>query len=126
MRFRLQNNVQELFNLLSFLEPKKFKDGDAWWEKYSELNPVNVSELHEEIKPYFLRRTRKHELKDLPAKVEVLIPIGLSVVQRQVYKTLLSKSAGLLKKLGRKLNTGSKFGVKTSNILMELRLLYLG
>lgn len=65
----LQNNLRELFNLMSFIAPDKFSDGSEWETKYNDLSEDKVLELHQELKPYFLRRTKKLVLTDLPPLV---------------------------------------------------------
>ena len=49
----LQNNKRELFNLLQFLdESVNAADLD---EEYAVLTKENIPDLHELIRPYFLR-----------------------------------------------------------------------
>lgn len=45
--------------------------------------------------PYFLRRTKEAVL-DLPPLSEVIVPLGMSVLQKEVYKTVLSKNKDAL------------------------------
>jgi chromodomain-helicase-DNA-binding protein 4 len=49
----LQNNKRELFNLLQFLDSNM--NAEKLDEKYAELTNENLSELHDLIRPYFLR-----------------------------------------------------------------------
>lgn len=49
----LQNNKRELFNLLQFIDDSI--DAEALDEEYAELTNENIPQLHEKIKPYFLR-----------------------------------------------------------------------
>ena len=49
----LQNNKRELFNLLQFLD--KSIDAAELDETYAELTKENLPELHELIRPFFLR-----------------------------------------------------------------------
>ncbi|KAJ3295544.1 hypothetical protein HK104_002560 [Borealophlyctis nickersoniae] len=118
----LQNNIRELFNLMSFLDPTKFKDQREWEEKYSELNDELVQELHQELSPYFLRRTKGQVLLDLPPKIEILVPVAMAPLQKELYKAVLAKNAQLLKAIG--VTTSGKEEARVStmqNILMELR-----
>ncbi|KAJ3086274.1 hypothetical protein HK102_013351 [Quaeritorhiza haematococci] len=125
----LQNNMRELFNIMNFLDGDKFSDQKEWEQKYSNLSEDLVVQLHEELKPYFLRRTKRQVLKDLPPKAEVLVPVALTSLQKELYKAVLSKNLSLLKKLG--VQTASDTGtsdaganrVSTSlhSILTELR-----
>jgi chromodomain-helicase-DNA-binding protein 4 len=49
----LQNNKRELFNLLQFLDTKI--NAAKLDKEYAELTKVNLPELHELIRPFFLR-----------------------------------------------------------------------
>ncbi|KAJ3053588.1 hypothetical protein HK097_003915 [Rhizophlyctis rosea] len=118
----LQNNIRELFNLMHFLDPKTFTDQSMWEEKYQELDDKLVQELHNELIPYFLRRTKTQVLTDLPPKVEVLVPVSLTALQRNLYKAVLAKNAQLLKSIGISASGRDEARVSTmQNILMELR-----
>ncbi|TPX38888.1 hypothetical protein SeMB42_g06554 [Synchytrium endobioticum] len=97
----LQNNLKELYTLMTFLDPIKFppgqREGTIWAKEYNELDANVVSELHESLKPYFLRRTKDIVLKDLPPKIEMFVPIGMSRAQRELYKSVLTKNYGNLR-----------------------------
>jgi chromodomain-helicase-DNA-binding protein 4 len=117
----LQNNARELFNLLQFLD--ETINAAELEEKYAEMNSENIKELHEMIRPFILRRTKARVLsKILPPLGQIILPISMSHLQKQVYKSILSKSPELLKALF----TSDK-GLKQqeraslSNILMQLR-----
>ena len=64
----MQNNVRELINLLSFLEPEKFDDKDELERKYTDMSKDKVQDLHALLRPHILRRTRDEVLK-LPPMV---------------------------------------------------------
>ncbi|KAJ3027711.1 hypothetical protein HDV00_010928, partial [Rhizophlyctis rosea] len=49
-----------------------FETQAEWEKKYAELDDKLVYELHETLKPYFLRRTKDQVLQDLPPKVKSL------------------------------------------------------
>lgn len=65
----LQNNLTELYTLMSFMDPKEFASEEDFLEKYADLSEKSVVALHELLAPYFLRRTKANVLKDLPKKV---------------------------------------------------------
>ena len=48
----IQNNMQELWTLLHFIDPDSFENLDGFMEKYGKLNNTTVDELHETIRPY--------------------------------------------------------------------------
>ena len=56
----LQNNVDELWALLNFIDKDKFDDLTTFCERYSSLKEVEqLDELHQQLKPYFLRREKE-------------------------------------------------------------------
>ncbi|WVQ96611.1 hypothetical protein IAU59_003716 [Kwoniella sp. CBS 9459] len=91
----LNNNLRELFSLLNFLDPANFGDLDDLEERFENLNETLVQELHEMIKPYILRRIKADVLK-LPPKIEIIVPISLSPLQKQVYKGVFERNADLI------------------------------
>lgn len=64
----LNNNIRELFNLMNFLDPDDWSDLEGLTKEFEVLNEDLIKELHERLRPYFLRRV-KAEVLDLPPKV---------------------------------------------------------
>ncbi|KAK9767176.1 hypothetical protein K7432_003206 [Basidiobolus ranarum] len=118
----LQNDMKELFNLMSFIDPNKFFQKEKMSIEYQKLTTTRVEELHNMLKPYFLRRTKNEALKSLPTKSEVIVPVSMSPLQKELYKGILSRNHDLLKSI---LGVGKPVGPtrKTTlvNALMELR-----
>ncbi|KAI8801332.1 P-loop containing nucleoside triphosphate hydrolase protein [Cladochytrium replicatum] len=119
----IQNRFAELFSLMNFLEPQKFDDRKKWEaqcdKKYREhtLTADDIKELHERLRPHFLRRTKSVVLKDLPSKFECLVPVSMTVMQRELYKAVFMKN---IRSSGS--NSKSYLQVsKLANIMMELR-----
>ncbi|KAF7508417.1 hypothetical protein GJ744_009270 [Endocarpon pusillum] len=116
----LQNNARELFNLLQFLDPKI--NAAAMDAKYETLTKENVPELHELIRPFFLRRTKAQVLTFLPPMAQIILPVTMSVVQKKLYKSILAKNPQLMKSIfSRDGNIAQKERVNLNNILMQLR-----
>ena len=113
----LQNNQRELFNLLQFLDASI--DAQELEEKYSSLNKENVTELHNMVRPFFLRRTKAQVLTFLPPMAQIIVPVTMSALQKHLYKSILAKNSDLLKSVF----GGSKRAPVTGlrNILMQLR-----
>lgn len=117
----LQNNARELFNLLQFLDPKKINASEME-AKYETLTQENVPELHELIRPFFLRRTKVQVLTFLPPMAQIILPVTMSVVQKKVYKSVLSKNPQLMKAIfTRDGQVATKERHNLNNILMQLR-----
>ncbi|KAI5303399.1 hypothetical protein KEM55_000564, partial [Ascosphaera atra] len=118
----LQNNIRELFNLLQFLDTTK--DAEALAEEYEELDKEKINELHNMIRPFFLRRTKVQVLTFLPPMAQIIIPISMTVLQKKLYKSILAKNPSLIKaifdrKAGKKLSVAERSNL--NNILMQLR-----
>lgn len=117
----LQNNKRELFNLLQFLD--KSVDAAKLDEKYAKLTKENLPELHNLIRPFFLRRTKLQALKFLPPMSQTIIPVSMSVVQKQLYKSILAKNPQLINSIIGKTNKTLRATERSNlnNILMQLR-----
>ena len=117
----LQNNARELFNLLQFLDPKE--DAQAMEEHYAELDPEKVKELHDKLKPIFLRRTKAQVLTFLPPMAQIIVPVSLSILQKKLYRSILAKNPELIKSImgasARSLKQTERANL--NNILMQLR-----
>ncbi|KAK2461624.1 hypothetical protein APHAL10511_006087 [Amanita phalloides] len=117
----LNNNMRELFNLMNFLDPQNWNDLDALENEYETLTEDLVKELHNRLRPYFLRRT-KGEVLQLPPKNEVIVPVSMAPLQREVYRSILSHNVDILRGLTRPANSKSTIAKKNiNNILMQLR-----
>lgn len=117
----LQNNKRELFNLLQFLDTSI--DAAKLDEKYAELTKDNLPQLHDLIRPFFLRRTKIQVLKFLPPMAQVILPVTMSVVQKKLYKSILARNPQLIKSIFGQSTAalGSKERGNLNNILMQLR-----
>jgi chromodomain-helicase-DNA-binding protein 1 len=114
----LQNDMQELWTLLHFLEPTKFDDSEDFEEQYGNLSgdgAERVMQLHKTLKPHLLRREKKDAEKALPPKSYRVVRISNSPMQKKFYKDVLSKNFA-------ELHRGVK-GKKPSllNIVLELK-----
>jgi chromodomain-helicase-DNA-binding protein 4 len=66
----LQNNLSELFNLLVFVEPEKYRFEDLQDQYASVQEKEIVAKLHDMLRPHILRRMKNEVLKDMiPDKV---------------------------------------------------------
>jgi len=96
---------------MNFLDPEEWKDLEALEKQYQELDEELIKDLHNKLRPYFLRRV-KSEVLELPPKVydlhiapidlkltaaqnEVIVPVSMAPLQREVYRSILSKPAHL-------------------------------
>ncbi|KAK9967910.1 hypothetical protein ABG768_002273 [Culter alburnus] len=111
----LQNSLKELWSLLHFIMPEKFHSWELFEEEHGKGRDSGYTSLHKELEPFLLRRVKKDVEKSLPAKVEQILRVEMSAVQKQYYKWILTRNYKALSK-GTK---GSTSGFL--NIMMELK-----
>lgn len=114
----LQNNLEELFMLMHFLDPTKFTDAKVkeFLETYGDIGKKEqIEELHRLLAPHLLRRMKQDVLKHLPPKKEQIVLVEMSHEQKDVYKALLTENYQLLSSKSRSKVSGLK------NLLMDLR-----
>jgi DNA helicase INO80 len=98
----IQNNMQELWALLHFIMPSLFDSHDEfsdWFSKDIEshaqsntkLNEDQLRRLHMILKPFMLRRVKKHVQKELGDKIELDVFCDLTYRQRAYYTNLRNK-----------------------------------
>ncbi|KAF2181790.1 helicase SWR1 [Zopfia rhizophila CBS 207.26] len=98
----IQNNMQELWALLHFIMPSLFDSHDEfsdWFSKDIEshaqsntkLNEDQLKRLHMILKPFMLRRIKKHVQKELGDKIELDVFCDLTYRQRAYYTNLRNK-----------------------------------
>ncbi|KAL4778932.1 PHD/FYVE-zinc-finger like domain-containing protein [Aspergillus varians] len=120
----LQNNTKELFNLLQFCD--KTKNSDNLEETYGTLSKENIPELHDLIRPFFLRRTKAQVLSFLPPIAQIIVPVTMSLLQKKLYKSILAKNPQLIQAIFQR-NEEEDHSLKQTerhnlnNILMQLR-----
>ncbi|KAK4228750.1 putative Chromodomain-helicase-DNA-binding protein [Podospora fimiseda] len=115
----LQNNKRELFNLLQFIDPEK--RADELDERFANITTENLPQLHEIIRPYFLRRTKAGVLHFLPQMAQIIVPVSMSVLQEKLCKSIMQRSPQLLRSIFSSDKLKSNDRGSLSNILMQLR-----
>mmetsp|Transcript_28156 Transcript_28156/g.46635 ORF Transcript_28156/g.46635 Transcript_28156/m.46635 type:complete len:848 (+) Transcript_28156:111-2654(+) len=106
----IQNNLDELWSLLNFVNPSIFDDLSVFqsWFGFRDIGQgtrgatdeesimleqrknQTVSKLHEILRPFILRRIKKEVLLDMPPKKEIVVYSGLSTLQRG-YATMIDQ-----------------------------------
>ena len=97
----IQNNLDELWSLLNFVNPQIFDDLSIFQSWFGfrnigqkthgsssaedilieERKNQTVTKLHEILRPFLLRRIKKDVLKHLPPKKEIVVYAGMSKLQ---------------------------------------------
>ncbi|KAK7311902.1 hypothetical protein RJT34_10364 [Clitoria ternatea] len=111
----LQNNLDELFMLMHFLDAGKFGSLEEFQEEFRDINQEEqISRLHKMLAPHLLRRVKKDVLKDMPPKKELILRVELSSKQKEYYKAILTRNYQILTRRG-----GAQ--ISLINVVMELR-----
>ncbi|XP_062251847.1 chromodomain-helicase-DNA-binding protein 1-like [Platichthys flesus] len=114
----LQNNLQEIYSLLTFIQPSVFpaEEIDVFVKSYSNVlhQPALAAELQSVLEPFLLRRVKSEVAVDLPKKTELLMYHGMSALQKKCYKAFLLKDLEAFEN-----EQGNKN--RLMNILMNLR-----
>ncbi|KAK2452874.1 protein CHROMATIN REMODELING [Trifolium repens] len=111
----LQNNLDELFILMHFLDAGKFGSLEEFQEEFKDINQEQqILRLHKLLAPHLLRRVKKDVLTKLPPKKELIIRVDLSSKQREYYKAILTRNYNVLTGPGGAQNS-------LNNVVMELR-----
>lgn len=112
----LQNNTQELWVLLNYLEPVKFASLEAFNRDFGRLHSQEqVVRLQQLLAPYILRRVKEDVEKSIPPKEETIISVELTTLQKQYYRAIYDKNKSFLYR-------GTKNGLPTlNNIQLQLR-----
>ncbi|CAH0556045.1 unnamed protein product [Brassicogethes aeneus] len=112
----LQNNLEELFHLLNFLNGEKFKDLLTFQSEFADISKEDqVKKLHEMLGPHMLRRLKADVLKNMPSKSEFIVRVELSPMQKKYYKWILTRNFEALNPKG-----GGQ-SVSLLNIMMDLK-----
>lgn len=114
----LQNNVEELFSLLNFLEPGRFRSLSQFLDDFGDLKTESqVERLQQLLKPMMLRRLKEDVEKTLAPKEETIIEVELTSIQKRYYRAILERNFSFLQKGA---NSTSNLP-NLMNTMMELR-----
>jgi superfamily II DNA or RNA helicase len=92
----VENNLMELWSLLSIAAPGLFPHPDKFKEYYAypierKASTELLAQLKRRIRPLLLRRTKEQVARDLPAKQEQVLEIELHPKHRKLYQTHLQR-----------------------------------
>ena len=102
----LHNNLAELWSLLNFILPDIFDDLATFetWFDFSDIHEEHgqsrilskenssqvITQLHEILKPFLLRRLKNDVETDLPPKKEYLLYAPLTELQKELYNSVVN------------------------------------
>ena len=92
----MENNLMELWSLLSITAPGLFPDPKRFTEEYArpierDRDLERLARLRRRIKPLVMRRTKELVAPELPAKQEQNLEIDLHPRHRKIYDTYLQR-----------------------------------
>ena len=92
----LENNLMELWSLLSITAPGLFPNPERFRDYYAQpverqADTERLAQLQRRIKPLIRRRTKEQVAADLPAKQEQVLEVELHPQHRKVYQTRLQR-----------------------------------
>jgi superfamily II DNA or RNA helicase len=93
----LENNLMDLWSLLSIVAPGLYPSPERFAEVYAK--PIErghrraelLASLRRRVRPLMLRRTKEEVATELPPKQETVLPIRLNARHRRVYDTHLHR-----------------------------------
>ena len=111
----VQNNLQELWSLLNYLNPNKFSSFEDFENLYGKKNPKSIKELQNLLKTMLLRRCKYDVEKGIAPIEEVIIECPMTPIQSFCYEAIYKKNLWYLD-MGK-----MKSNINLNNISMQLR-----
>ncbi|TFD82746.1 DEAD/DEAH box helicase, partial [Cryobacterium fucosi] len=92
----MENNLMELWSLLSITAPGLFPSPGRFTDYYrkpieTDADNERLTQLRRRIRPFMLRRTKDQVAGDLPEKQEQVLELDLNPKHRKVYDTHLAR-----------------------------------
>jgi hypothetical protein len=92
----MENNLMELWSLLSITAPGLFPNPERFKDFYARPiekggSPELLSQLRRRIRPLIMRRTKEQVAADLPEKQEQVLEVELHPRHRKLYQTHLQR-----------------------------------
>src|SRR3954471_20214186 len=121
----MENSVRDLWSIMNFALPGYLGDRNDFRERY-ELPIARGSapdvqrRLSRRLQPFLLRRKKRDVAKDLPEKIEQVVPCSLASHQRAAYDALLREIQEGLGSSGKNVNAGAQ-RMKMLTGLLRLR-----
>ena len=92
----MENNLMELWSLLSITAPGLFPSPTRFKDYYArpiekEDDTELLAQLRRRVRPLMKRRTKEQVAKDLPPKLEQVLEVDLHPKHRKLYQTVLQR-----------------------------------
>jgi SNF2 family DNA or RNA helicase len=121
----MENSVRDLWSIMNFALPGYLGNRSDFRERYElPIAPGSAPEvqrrLSRRLRPFLLRRRKRDVAKDLPEKIEQVVPCTLTNDQRAAYDALLREIQQGLGSSGKNVNAGAQ-RMKMLTGLLRLR-----
>jgi superfamily II DNA or RNA helicase len=92
----IENNLMELWSLLSITAPGLFPSPDRFTDHYrtpieKKADAERLVQLRRRVRPLILRRTKEQVVKELPEKQEQVLELDLNPRHKKLYQTYLHR-----------------------------------
>lgn len=115
----LENKYLDLWTLFRFLMPGLLGSRKTFLDKIAHHPGTGIQELHAQLKPFILRRTKDVVAKDLPQKTEINLECPLSPQQHEWYTKLTHEGLNALESIANQHSRKNAFHLFT--LLTRLR-----
>ena len=121
----MENSVRDLWSIMNFALPGYLGNRNDFRERYEfpiarGSAPDVQRRLSRRLQPFLLRRRKRDVAKDLPEKIEQVVPCSLTSHQRAAYDALLREIQQGLGSSGKNVNAGAQ-RMKMLTGLLRLR-----
>ena len=116
----VENHVGEYFSIMDLVLPGLLGEYRAFWGKVREDLTTLLPLLKERTKPFMLRRTKDHILKELPPKVEHDVYLDLTEDQKRFYNRTVQEVRATIEAAYRG-KTASQARIIALTAIMRLR-----
>lgn len=123
----MENNLMELWSLLSITAPGLFPNPTRFRDYYA--RPIEkdrdtelLARLRRRVKPLVKRRTKEQVVADLPAKQEQVLEVELAPKHRKIYQTHLQRERQKVLGLVEDLNKNRFTILRSLTVLRQLSL----
>lgn len=82
----IQGVLSTTFYFLLLISVARFEFWEDFEEDHGKGRENGYQSLHKVLEPFLLRRVKKDVEKSLPAKVEQILRVEMSALQKQYYK----------------------------------------
>ncbi|KAL3317508.1 Chromodomain-helicase-DNA-binding protein 1-like [Cichlidogyrus casuarinus] len=120
----IQNDLAELFSMLQIISPETFKAKlKEDFISFMSASDRSLEDISTILDPYLIRRTKELVLGDLPVRLDVVFFHSLTSLQKNLYKTLLTKSPELFDLIDKKFTENMALSKvnRLQNLIMQLR-----